>query len=165
MVGVEPQAYWIFVLLAIELPLVHFVARGASLGGRAFSPALAICAVVAAVPALVYAWQMAADNRRAFYTADITNDTDHYAVQAALALTLVALPAFAAWWPASARLLGTSSALMAAYLGLVSYGWPAAEAGFSTAWSMAAMVWLSPWPPHRGGSSEAQLGKRPPDSD
>jgi hypothetical protein len=30
---------------------------------------------------------------------------------------------------------------MAAYLGLVSFCWPDAEAGFSQTWSVAVMVW------------------------
>ena len=89
------------------------------------------CAVVAAFPALAYAWDMTVLNRRSLITSDITNETDHYAIQAAVGLTLVALPAVSAWWPGARRLLGTSTALMAAYLGLVSYHWVLADAGFS----------------------------------
>jgi hypothetical protein len=140
-VGREPQAWWIFVMLAVELPLLHLVARRSTLGERALSPALLALAVVALVPALTYAWDMAADNRQGFLTSDITNDTDHYAVQAAVALALVALPVLAGWWQDTRRLLGTSTALIAAYLGLVSVGWPDADAGFSGPLSVVVMVW------------------------
>jgi hypothetical protein len=50
-------------------------------------------------------------------------------------------------------LLGTSTALMAAYLGVVSYGWPGTDAGFDAAWSIAVMLWAlgvlaaAWWPP------------------
>ena len=37
-VGLEPQAYWIFVMLAVELPLLHVAARGTTLGDRSLSP-------------------------------------------------------------------------------------------------------------------------------
>ena len=156
-VGREPQAWWLLAMVAIEVPLLHLVARGTVLGERSLSPALLVLTVVAVVPAVIYAWDMAADNRLSLVTSDITNDTDHYAVQAALALTLVALPLLASLWPSTRRLLGTSTALMAAYLGLVSYNWPDADAGFAR-WSVAAMVWagavaLASWWPGRGSMS------------
>ena len=68
---------------------------------------------------------------------------DHYAVQAALALALIALPAVAALWPDTRRLLGTSTALMAGYLGLVSYSWPGEYGGFNAGWSVAVMAWAA----------------------
>jgi hypothetical protein len=80
---------------------------------------------------------------------------DHYAVQAALALALIALPAVAALWPDTRRLLGTSTALMAGYLGLVSYYWPGELGGFGGGWSVAVMVWAGAvlaatwWPSQR----------------
>jgi hypothetical protein len=97
---------------------------------------------------------MAADNRFGLYSSDITNGVDHYSVQAALALTLVLLPGLAGVWPSTRRLLGTSTALMAAYLGLVSLNWPGADGGFATGWSVATMVWaaavaLASWTPVR----------------
>ena len=92
LVGQEPQAWWLLAMVAIEAPLLHLVARGTSLGDRSLSPALFVLTVVAVAPAVTYAWDMAADNRRSLITSDITNDTDHYAVQAALALTLSRCP-------------------------------------------------------------------------
>src|SRR5699024_506675 len=101
-------------------------------------------AVLAALPALAYAWDMARFNRMSLTTGDITNNVDHYSAQAALALVLVALPAVAAWRrPPTRRLLGTSTVLMGAYLGLVSYAWPGVDAGFGAPWSIAAMVWAA----------------------
>jgi hypothetical protein len=156
-VGREPQAWWIFVMFAIELPVLHLVARGQSLGDRSLSPVLLVLAAAALVPGVVYAWKMAADNRFGLYSSDITNDVDHYSVQAAVGLLLVLLPVLAGCWPGTRRLLGTSAALIAGYLGLVSLSWPDADAGFATGWSIAAMVWAgalaiaSWWPARTGG--------------
>ncbi len=139
--GVEPQAWWIFVGLMVEVPLVHAIAPPERLlRTRPHWPLLAL-SVIALAPGLAYAWEMASLNRLALPTSDITNDVDHFAVQAALGLVLVALPAAAALWPASRRLLGTSTAVMAFYLGLVSYSWPLADGGFSAGWSVAVMAW------------------------
>ena len=126
--GLEPQSWWIFVMLLLEVPLIFAMAPSTPLHrGRPRPPA--DLAVVATPAALVYAWDMAALNRLSLPNGDITNFVDHYAVQAALALALVALPAVAALWPDTRRLLGTSTALMAGYLGLVSYSWPGSTAG------------------------------------
>ena len=57
-------------------------------------------------------------------------------------------------WRGARRLLGTSTALMAWYLGLVSYNWPDAAGGFSAGWSIAVMLWSATvlaaawWPDH-----------------
>ena len=160
LVGREPQTWWLFVMIAIEVPLLHLTARGTSLGTFSFSPVLCFLGLIAMAPALSYAWDMAAANRLSLVTSDITNDTDHYAVQAAVGLTLVALPLVASLWPSTRRLLGTSTTLMAAYLGLLSYSWPDAEAGFSQTWSVAVMVWagaigLSTWWPSRRRTAPA----------
>ena len=122
--GLEPQSWWIFAMLLLEVPLIFAMAPSTRLQrGRTQAPLLAL-AVIATPAALVYAWDMADLNRLSLPNSDITNFVDHYAVQAALALALIALPAVAALWPDTRRLLGTSTALMAGYLGLVSYFWP-----------------------------------------
>ena len=142
-VGLEPQAWWIFVMLLLEVPLIFAIAPSTRLQrGRTQAPLLAL-AVVATPPALIYAWDMADLNRLGLPNSDITNLVNHYAVQAALALALIALPAVAAMWPDTQRLLGTSTALMAGYLGLVSYFWPGELGGFSAGWSVAVMVWAA----------------------
>jgi hypothetical protein len=154
--GLEPQSWWIFVGLALEIPLVHAVARQVTPRAPAVLAArslpLLVLAGIATPVALIYAWEMARLNRLSLLTSDITNAVDHYSVQAAIAIALVALPAVAALpmrphatrsvaAPGARRLLGTSTALMAAYLAVVSYGWPGADGGFSAAWSVIVLVW------------------------
>lgn len=148
-------AWWMAVLLLVELPALAVLARRAPrLRADRPNPALLLVAAVAAVPALQYAWDMAANNRQSLFTSDITNDVDHYAVQAAVGLALLVLPLAAAFLPGTRRLLGTSTALMAGYLGVVSYAWPGTDAGFAAGWSLATVAWAAtvllaswaPWP-------------------
>jgi len=141
--GIEPTSWWIFVMLLLEVPLILAIAPSTRLQRGRPRAALLALAAVATPAALVYAWDMAAQNRLSLPINDITNGVDHYAVQAALALALVALPAVAALWPGTRRLLGTSTALMAGYLGLVSYFWPGAYGGFDAGWSVAVMAWAA----------------------
>jgi hypothetical protein len=139
--GLEPEMWWIFLGLAIEAPLLLLVAPPVPLERHRLHLPLLGLAVVAAPVGAVYAWRMAASNRLTLITSDITNDVDHYAVQAALGLALVALPAVGSVRSDARRLLGTSTALMAAYLGLVSYSWPLTDGGFGAGWSVAVMAW------------------------
>jgi hypothetical protein len=148
-------AWWMAVLLLVELPALAVLARRAPRlrPGRP-NPSLLLVVALAAVPAVHYAWEMAEKSRLTLVTADITNDVDHYAVQASVALALVVLPLVGAVWTATRRLLGTSAALIAGYLGVVSYAWPGTDAGFPAAWSLATVVWSAavllvswaPWP-------------------
>ncbi|GAA4970166.1 hypothetical protein [Kineococcus glutinatus] len=109
----------------------------------AYDVPLLLVAALAAPAWLVHAWQMAGANRRELLSADITIGVDHYSVQAATALALVALPMLAGCWPRGRAFLGGSVAVVAFYLGLVSYAWTGADAGFSPAWSLIAMVWAA----------------------
>ena len=141
--GLEPQSWWIFAMLLLEVPLIFAMAPSARLRrGPTQAPLLGL-SVIATPAALIYAWDMADLNRLSLPNGDITNFVDHYAVQTALALALIALPAVAALWPDTRRLLGTSTALMAGYLGLVSYSWPGEYGGFSAGWSVAVMLWAA----------------------
>jgi hypothetical protein len=156
--GLEPQSWWFFFMLLLEVPLIIAIAPSTHPQRDRPHVALLTLAVLAAPAALLYAWEMAAKNRLSLPSADKTVEVDHYAVQAALALALLALPAVAALWPETRRLLGTSTAAMAAYLGLVSYNWPGAVGGFSTGWSLAVMVWagavlVATWWPRRRRST------------
>jgi hypothetical protein len=160
LVGLEPQAWWIFAGLVLEVPLVHALARRTPSAWTRPHPPLLVLAVAATPVGLAYAWEMARLNRLALITSDVTNSVDHYSVQGALALALCALPAVAAFRPEAARLLGTSAGLSAAYLALVSYHWPGVSAGFGTAWSVAVMAWsvavvVAAWWPRREPSSSA----------
>jgi hypothetical protein len=139
--GLEPESWWIFVMLALQIPLVHAVAPPERLVRDRPDPVLLVLALVAAPVALGYAWEMASLNRMSLLTADVTNSVDHYSVQSALGLVLVALPAAASLLPGARRLLASDAALMAAYLGLVSYCWPSADGGFGPGWSLAVMGW------------------------
>lgn len=157
--GLEPETWWIFVMLAIQLPLLRLLARRAPGVQRGLHPALAALAALAAPVGLGYAWSMADKNRQALPHGDITNDVDHFSVQAALGLALVLLPLAAALLPGTRRLLGTVTALMAGYLGLVSYHWQDQLGGFSQPWSVATMGWAAVvlvaawWPVHRAADS------------
>jgi hypothetical protein len=110
---------------------------------RSPSPALLAVAALGAVPWLVYAERMfrAGRGNAGVIIGDVTMGVDHYAVQGALALALVALPLLAAWWPPGRRSLGVSAGLCAGYLGLVSFAFPGSWAGFSATWSVLCAVW------------------------
>jgi hypothetical protein len=154
--GHEPQMWWIFAMLAIQLPLLNLLAGPPVHGPR--SPALLLLATAGAGPGLGYAWWCLEQNRLSLPHGDITNDVDHFAVQGALGLTLVALPLVAGLWAEGRRLLGTSTALMAGYLGLVSFAWPGAVGGFDPPWSIATMAWaagilVAAWWPSAGAST------------
>ena len=141
--GLEAPLAGLTALLAVELAVVAAFRAAPPLRPlrTALDVPLLLTAVLAAPAWLVHARHMAAANRLELLTADVTVGVDHYAVQAATALALVVLPVVAACWPRGRVLLCLSSAAVAAYLGLVSSAWPGAEAGFSPAWSAAAMAW------------------------
>ena len=88
---------------------------------------LLLLAALGTVPWLLHAERMFASNRRnaGVLIGDVTMGVDHYAVQGALALALVTLSLLAACWPRGRRYLGTSVGLCAAYVGLVSFAFPA----------------------------------------
>jgi hypothetical protein len=104
---------------------------------------LLVLAALGIVPWLLHAERMLASNRRnaGVLIGDVTMGVDHYAVQGALALALVALPLLAACWPRGRRHLGLATGLCAGYLGLVSFAFPATWAGFSPLWSVLCMAW------------------------
>jgi hypothetical protein len=162
----EPEAWWMFVMLAIQLPLVHLLA-GRTHQSRAQANRLLVLAAAVAAPAwLAYAWSMMAANRELHFDGDITNGVDHYAVQAALGLALVALPAAAGLGVPGGRLLGTATAVMAGYLGLVTYSWVDMEGDLGEAWSVATMAWaaavlLATWWPSRRPDIPSTAGRAP----
>jgi hypothetical protein len=138
--GHEPQAWWFFPIIGLQALLQHAIATEPAINAGRGVPLLVLAA--ASAPGwLIYAWWCLEQNRRSLLDSDITNDVDHYAVQGALALALVALPVAAGLVSTSRRLLGTSTAVMAGYLGLLSLSWPDAVAGFDPAWSVVVMLW------------------------
>ena len=105
--------------------------------------ALALVALAAAGPWLVYASRMYDLNREGLsaVAGDVSIGIDHYAVQGGVALAITALALLAVVFPAGRRFSGSCAGLTAAYLGLVSYAWPDAAGGFSRWWSAGAVLW------------------------
>lgn len=114
-------------------PLLPLVTAG--------SAPLLLLTAAAAPPWLAYGWHMADLNRQELPSSDITISVDHYSVQAATALTMVALALLAALWPRGRRFLGSRVGVVALYLGVVSFAWPGTPGGFGHVWSAAAAAW------------------------
>jgi hypothetical protein len=104
---------------------------------------LLVVAALGVIPWLVHAERMYRGNRRdaGVIIGDVTMGVDHYSVQGALALALVALSLLAAVWPRGRRHLGVCVGLCAGYVGVVSYAFPATWAGFDPGWSLLAVAW------------------------
>lgn len=141
--GRETPLAWVAVLLALETLVVAWLAgaSGRSWTARGVSAPMLALAAFGVVPWIVYALDMWESNREERPDGDITNGIDHYAVQGALGLALAALPLLVALRPALMPLPGLSTGVAAAYLGLVSFAWQDAAAGFGRVWSIAAMAW------------------------
>jgi hypothetical protein len=151
----EPEAWWFFALLAVQLPVLHLLGRGQAPIRRARHVPLLLLAALGAPGWLAYAWQMAAANRALHFDGDITMGVDHYAGQAALGLALVALPAAGGLGLADRRLLATAAGIMAGYLGFVAYSWVDRQGDLGEGWALAAMAWagavlLAAWSPSPG---------------
>jgi hypothetical protein len=143
--GLEWQVLGYAGVLAVQTAVLLLVPgrEPHRVAGRWLSLPLLVVAAAGVVPWLVHADRMFRANRRGAGVSigDLTMGVDHYAVQGALALALVALPLLAACWPRGRRHLGISAGISAGYLGLVSYAFPATWAGFSPTWSVLCMVW------------------------
>jgi hypothetical protein len=111
------------------------------LGPPQLSVALVLATIAGLVPWTVYAHSMFSADRENRPGGDITNGVDHYAVQGALGLVLIALTGLTATWPLRFLSTGLQVAVSAFYLGLVSLAHQDAVAGFSTFWSLMAMLW------------------------
>jgi hypothetical protein len=144
--GGEPRLLLYVAVLLVEGAAVVVLLPGREpvcpMGLAPSWPLLALAAA-GAVPWLIDALRMFGDDRRGLgvLIGDVTNGVDHYAVQGALALALVALPLLAATWPRGRRYLGVSAALCAAYLGLVSSASPGTPAGLGPVWSALCLAW------------------------
>ena len=154
LLGHEPEMWWIFVMLAIQIPLLWLVSREGPQWSREFRARWLVLASIALPFGVSYWISMADRNRQMMFDSDITNNVDHYAVQGALGLLLVALPAVMSVLPQTRRLLGTLTALMAGYLGLISWYWPDQAGGFGATISALVMAWsgavlAASWMPYR----------------
>ena len=157
----EPRLAALAGLIVVEAAIVGWLARGGLSRSadappivrvRWSMPLLAIV-LIGAIPWLAYAWRMIGLDRMDA-PVDLTLGIDHDAVQGALGLALVALGLLAAAWPVGRWVLALSVGITAAYLGIVSFGWPGATGGVDQWWSMAAVVWgaaviLAGWPEGR----------------
>ena len=101
---------------------------------------LAVLVLVAAVPALGYAWRMAISN----VDVERTVDLDHYPIQAALGVAVVLLAGLLAvtreWsmaWLASATL-----AVTVGWLAVESLIYPHLLGSFGTTWGWLALAWV-----------------------
>lgn len=144
--GAQPDAVWLVALLGIEVASLAWLARSFAgpeplppIFGSRSMPMLALAAA-GAVPWSAYAVGMYR-NARSDRPIDISVGVDHYAIQGALALGVVALSLFAALSPRGRRSIGVSAGLSSAYLGLVSLAWPGQSGGFGAAWSVLALGW------------------------
>lgn len=108
---------------------------------RRVEAAAAAAVAVTGVPWLVYGLRMAALNRRNLPGHEVSSGIDHYSVQFALSLALVALAVLASWWPRGRRQLGTYAGVCATYFGIVAYAWPNAADTLGSEWALAGMAW------------------------
>ena len=72
---------------------------------------------------------------------DITIGIDHYAVQGALGIAVAVLALLAGLWPPVRRYLGLSTALAAAYLGLVSLDAHPNPGSINRVWCLLCICW------------------------
>ena len=149
--GLEAPLLGYVAVLAVEAVAMAAVLRGVPGREPVQPPAWSVHRLLMAVaalgvgPRLVQAERVYRDNRRnaGVVIGDVTMGVDHYAVQGALALALAALPLLAAAWPRGRRHLGVSAGLCAGYVGVVSYAFPTAWAGFQPGWSVLCISWAA----------------------
>jgi hypothetical protein len=102
---------------------------------------LMLVAAFGVVPWSVYTitmWSLARQQRS---DSDVTMGIDHFAVQGAFGVAVLALVAVAACWPVGRRLLGTCAGLSAAYLGIVSLFWHPTPGSVGPIWSALCLLW------------------------
>jgi hypothetical protein len=148
LVAAESGLLWFGAALALETAVVAGLLaerlRGAVRGPRASRPRvstpMAVLALAGVVPWVVYALHMWDLNRRG-QPSDVTVGVDHYSMQGSLALAFTALTLLAAVRPDLWPFVPACAGISAAYLGLVSLTWQDSPGGFTTAWSVAAILW------------------------
>ncbi|HEU4370899.1 MAG TPA: hypothetical protein VFV05_21970 [Methylomirabilota bacterium] len=148
MIAEETRLLWVASALLLQIGIVWLLSRDVGAHPRdpravrpALSKALLLLGLLGTVPWLAYANRMWASNREGRADADITIGIDHYALQGALALSLVLLPLLAAVRPRARSFSTVTAAVAAFYLALVSVAWPDAAGALPEAWSLAAAAW------------------------
>jgi hypothetical protein len=128
--------------VAVEAALVSVLVRPAwQASRRGKSVPLLVLAAAAIVPWTVYAvhmWRLNGGDRP---DGDQTLGIDHFSVQGALGLALALLPVASALWRELVAFVPICAGVSAAYLGLVSLGWPDAAGALGTVWSALALAW------------------------
>lgn len=141
--GGQWHGLWMVALLIVEILLVSF--------GRqrerwlpfdlAPAPALLALAAVGAAPWLVHAWGVARLTDDLLVPHDLTNEIDHYAVQASFAIAMVALPTVAGLWRRGRRLLAASAGISGVYFTVLCLAWPDKAAALDGGWAVAGLAW------------------------
>jgi hypothetical protein len=126
------------VLLALHPARETFLTRG-----RQLDPLLLALATFAAVPSLVYAWRMAAAQRRDLPPADaVSNGLHHWTVMTALGLLVFLLVLLAALRTSGWRIPATSASIAAGGWAISCLLAPGSAAGSEGhAWAWAVIVW------------------------
>jgi hypothetical protein len=137
---------WLLVLVLLAFTAVIIAlhpARSRLLAvGRKPDRVLAALAMLAAVPAGIYAEQMAA-NRRAGIVGDETASFEHWTVQSALPLCLVLLVALSALKTGGWRIPAATAAAGTAILGALAIMARDGLGDFQTDWGVAAIAWAA----------------------
>ncbi|HWM02706.1 MAG TPA: hypothetical protein VNP92_10265 [Actinophytocola sp.] len=155
-VSLEAPVLLHIVLLGFGVALVSLTEEAERWMPRDLAPNWPVLAVAAAgaVPWLVHAYEMADLNRQELPDQSLTGAVDHYSVQAAFALGVLALATLAGVWSRGRRLLATCAGISAAYVGVVAWAFPDAEGGMATGWAAAMTAWglvltVCAWLPRR----------------
>jgi hypothetical protein len=129
--------------VAVEAALVGLLLRPAAWHAtrRGRSVPLFLLAAAGTVPWAAYAVQMWRLNGGDRPDGDQTLGIDHFSVQGALGLALALLPLAAALSRELVPFVPVCAGVSAAYLGLVSLGWPHAAGAHGTVWSALATAW------------------------
>lgn len=143
-ISVAWQAAVLDAVLAVQILSIVLIGSPRSwhgLGRTHLSVPLGVLALLSVGPFGAYAFEMFAADRENRPDSDYTNGVDHYSIQGALALALVALTALAAWWPHRFLLAAIGVAVSAIYLGIVSAAHQGTPGGFTPTWSWASVLW------------------------
>jgi hypothetical protein len=147
----EYEVWWMLVALIVPIGALAGLAalgrRQATLRPRPAPDrswvqwAYAGLAALGAVPWLVYAVDMYRATREGRPPEEITNNVNHWAIQGALAVTLVGFTVLAAVRPTLRRFNAVRVGVCAAYLGVCSLRFPGVAGGLAREWAALAIAW------------------------
>ena len=141
-VSLEAPALLHILVLGFGVALVSFTEGAERWIPQNLEPNWPVLAVaLAGTPWLVHAYMMADLNRQVLPGPSDTGGVDHHSVQAAFALAVLALAVLAGLWFRGCRFLATCAGASSAFVGVVAWAFPDAEAGLATGWAVAATAW------------------------